>query len=102
MRRCDTRTKALGGVGAHVVTPESFAEFIRPGGEFVIFGNGAAKCVGVLPQEGVKFVEVTPSARGLVKPAHEAFRAGRFEDTAYFEPFYLKDFVVTTSKKKLF
>jgi tRNA threonylcarbamoyladenosine biosynthesis protein TsaB len=37
-----------------------------------------------------------------VKPAHEAFEAGRFEDIAYFEPLYLKDFVVTASKKKIF
>ena len=44
-------------------------------------------------------------ADSLVVPARlaqEAFDAGRTEDTAYFEPFYLKDFMVTTSKKKLF
>ena len=98
----DTRLQPRSEVGAHVVAAESFAEFIRPGGEFVIFGNGAAKCVDVLPAHGVKFVEVTPSARGLVRPAHEAFEAGRFDDIAYFEPFYLKDFVVTASKKKIF
>ena len=94
--------KPLSEVAAEVVTTESFAEYIRADREFVIFGNGAAKCVDVLPREGVKFVEVTPSARGLVKPAFEAFNAARFEDIAYFEPFYLKDFVVTTSKKKIF
>jgi tRNA threonylcarbamoyladenosine biosynthesis protein TsaB len=38
----------------------------------------------------------------MIELATEAFEAGRFEDTAYFEPFYLKDFVITTSKKKLF
>ena len=42
-------------------------------------------------------------ARGLSFPdAMEAFRARRFEDTAYFEPFYLKQFVATVSAKKLF
>jgi tRNA threonylcarbamoyladenosine biosynthesis protein TsaB len=50
----------------------------------------------------VHLVEVTPSARGLVKPAYEAYRAKKFEDIAYFEPFYLKDFVVTPSLKKIF
>lgn len=98
----DTRMEPRSEVGAHVVTAESFAEYIRPDGEFVIFGNGAAKCTDVLPKAGVHLVDVTPSARGLVRPAHEAFEAGRFEDIAYFEPFYLKDFVVTASKKKLF
>lgn len=97
----DSQIEPQSEVGAHVIMPESFAEFIRPDREFVIFGNGAAKCVDVLPREGVRFVEVTPSARGLVKPAFEAYRAERFEDIAYFEPFYLKDFVVTASKKKL-
>ena len=91
----------VGEVRAEVVTPESFAEYIRPDREFVIFGNGAAKCVDVLPRDGVKLVEVTPSARGLVKPAFEAFNARRFEDIAYFEPLYLKDFVVTASRKNL-
>jgi len=47
-------------------------------------------------------VEVAPSARGLARLAQRALDAGCTEDIAYFEPFYLKDFVVTTSKKKLF
>ena len=47
-------------------------------------------------------VEVTPSARGLAWLAQQALDEGRTEDIAYFEPFYLKDFVVTTSRKKLF
>lgn len=97
----DSSGIALSQPGAHVITGDSFSEFIGSG-EFVIFGNGAAKCIGTLPEAGVRFVDVAPSARGSVKPAYEAFRAGRFEDTAYFEPFYLKDFVVTASKKKLF
>lgn len=98
----DTHGKPLSEVGAHIVGPESFAEFIGPDGDLVIFGNGAVKCVGTLPSDGVRYVEVVPSARGLARLATEAFEAGRFEDTAYFEPFYLKDFVVTTSRKKLF
>ena len=46
----------------------------------------------------------SPSTEGLdaARLAEEAFVAQKFEDIAYFEPFYLKDFVVTTSKKKLF
>ena len=72
-----------------------------PAREFVIFGNGAAKCVDILPRDGLRYVDVAPSARGLVRPAYEAFIAGRFEDIAYFEPLYLKDFVVTTAKKKV-
>lgn len=97
----DSRISPLSEVAAHVVDEESFGEFIGGGRPFVIFGDGAEKCVGVLPKDGVKFVEVAPSARGLVAPAYEAFKEGRGEDVAYFEPFYLKDFVVTTAKKKI-
>lgn len=98
----DSSIAPLSEPDAHIIEPESFAEFIGDGGEFVIFGNGAAKCLETMPKQNVRFADVAPSARGLVKPAYEAFRTNRFEDTAYFEPFYLKDFVVTASKKKLF
>ncbi len=87
-------------VAAEVVDGESFAAFRRSGRPFVIFGNGARKCADLLPD--ARLVEVAPSARGLARLAQQALDAGRTEDVAYFEPFYLKDFVVTTSKKKLF
>lgn len=51
---------------------------------------------------GRRAVHVAPSARGLARLAQTAFDGGDFADLAYFEPFYLKDFVVTTSRKKLF
>ena len=87
-------------VSAEVIDTESFAEQRTGERPFVIFGNGARKCAGVLT--GATLIEVTPSARGLARLAQQALDAGQTEDIAYFEPFYLKDFVVLTSKKKLF
>ena len=95
------RGEALSEVEAKVIDEQSFAEEIASAEEFVIFGNGAAKCAGTL-SERVKLIDIAPSARGLARLAQEALDAGRTEDIAYFEPFYLKNFVVTTSKKKLF
>lgn len=95
------RGEALCEVEAKVIDEESFAEEIAAAEEFVIFGNGAAKCAGTLSAK-VKLIDIAPSARGLARLAQEALDAGRTEDIAYFEPFYLKNFVVTTSKKKLF
>lgn len=97
----DAGGRPLTEVTAEVVGEGSFAGY-RGDAEhpFVIFGNGAAKCASVLPDAVA--VNVAPSARGLARPAQRAFEEGRFEDPAYFEPFYLKDFVVTTSKKRLF
>ncbi len=96
----DSEGRPQGEVSAEVVDEGSFAAFRGQGCPFVIFGSGARKCADVLPD--AVYVEVTPSARGLARLAQQALDEGRTEDIAYFEPFYLKDFVVTTSRKKLF
>lgn len=96
----DTQGRALTEVSAEVISEESFAAYRNEASPFVIFGNGARKCAEIL--QGATFIEVTPSARGLARLAQQALDEGRREDIAYFEPFYLKDFVVTTSKKRLF
>ena len=97
----DSQVRPLSEVDAHIITPESFARERREG-ELVLFGNGADKCKTVFTEPNVKFVEVMPSARGLVTPAFKAFKLAEFENVAYFEPFYLKNFVVTPSTKKIF
>lgn len=96
----DAEGRPQNEVTAEVVTADSFAAFRGQGQPLVIFGNGARKCADLLPDAA--WVEVTPSARGLARLAQQALDEGRTEDIAYFEPFYLKDFVVTTSKKRLF
>lgn len=94
----DAKGQSLNEVKAEIVAEDSFAEW-RNGRPFVIFGNGAAKCQEVLTD--AILINVTPSARGLAALAHQRFEAGKTEDIAYFEPFYLKDFIVIPSKKKL-
>ena len=96
----DSNGVALTEVTAEVVTEESFSNMrCDEGHRFVIFGNGAKKCTEVLSD--AILVDVTPSARGIVRLADKLFNEGKTEDIAYFEPFYLKDFVVIPSKKKL-
>ena len=94
----DNEGKPLSDVSAEVITEESFGTW-RKDGKLVIFDNGSSKCVTTLPD--AIHVAVAPSARGIVRLAEEAFNANRFEDIAYFEPFYLKEFLVIPSKKKL-
>lgn len=91
--------KRVTPVEAHVVTADSFAAQ-RAEGTVLFIGDGALKCRDVLGNDGV-FVEAQPLAWNMVPLAFEAFKAGKFEDVAYFEPFYLKDFVATVSKKQL-
>ena len=97
----DREIHPLNEVSAHVLGAESFAQE-RQRGHLLVFGDGSAKCHELFPEQGVRFVDVVPSARGLVKPAFEAYRSQRFEDVAYFEPFYLKNFLVKPSSKKIF
>ncbi|MEG0808025.1 MAG: tRNA (adenosine(37)-N6)-threonylcarbamoyltransferase complex dimerization subunit type 1 TsaB [Alistipes sp.] len=96
----DAQGVAQNEVTAEVIDTESLAAFRKGDRPFVIFGSGAPKCAELFPN--ALYVDVQPSARGLARLAQLALDAGRTEDIAYFEPFYLKDFVVTTSKKKLF
>ncbi len=97
----DSQGNALTPVEAKIIDADSFAEqrskAQAEGFEIIIFGDGASKCCEILPD--VRYVEVAPSARGLARLAQVAFEQKRFENIAYFEPFYLKDFVVTQSKK---
>lgn len=96
----DTSLVPQSEVVAEVVTDKSFFEVQLRRKKLLIFGSGAEKCRGVL--EWADYAEVAPSARGLCAEAERKLQAGEKEDVAYFEPFYLKDFVVTASKKKLF
>ena len=64
-------------------------------------GDGALKCKEVIGHPNARFQEAYPLARDMAALAQKAFDEGKFENLAYFEPFYLKDFVATVSKKKL-
>ena len=84
---------------AQVVTEESFREQIAEG-PVLFIGDGAEKCREVI--KDACFVQCCPKASGMRIPAMKALQEGTFEDVAYFEPFYLKEFMTTVSKKKLF
>lgn len=95
----DSKANPLSGVTAEVVDENTLAEHRATTDHFVLFGSGAAKCAEIL---GAELIDVTPSVRGMAAIAESKYAANDFADVAYFEPYYLKDFVVTTSKKRLF
>ncbi|MBQ2417006.1 MAG: tRNA (adenosine(37)-N6)-threonylcarbamoyltransferase complex dimerization subunit type 1 TsaB [Alistipes sp.] len=95
----NTDGQQLTDVAAEVITEDSLAEWRNRTAEFVTFGSGSSKCANIL---NAKLIDITPSVRGMALLAEQKYNAGDFVDTAYFEPYYLKDFVVTTSRKKLF
>ena len=87
-------------IRALVVEENSFADELSAG-PVLFVGDGALKCEAVIRHENAHFREAAPLVRNMAALAQRAFDAGQFEDVAYFEPFYLKDFVATVSKKNL-
>jgi len=88
-------------VSADIIDESSFADILKDN-KVVFFGNGAAKCKDVLPKENTSFLEnIYPSASDMVQQAEEAYTKNDFVDVAYFEPFYLKEFVATVPKNKV-
>ena len=84
-----------------IIDENSFAEYLEQG-PVLFIGDGAGKCTDVIKHQNAHFCQCHPKASSMLSPAIEAFRKGDFKDVAYFEPFYLKEFVATVSKKKLF
>ncbi len=84
-----------------IIDENSFAEYLEQG-PVLFIGDGAGKCADVIKHPNAHFCQCHPKASAMLSPALEALRAGDFKDVAYFEPFYLKEFVATVSKKKLF
>jgi tRNA threonylcarbamoyladenosine biosynthesis protein TsaB len=67
------------------------------------FGNGANKCRNQITHPNARFIEgIYPSASYTAVLAEALFQENAFKDVAYFEPFYLKDFVATLPKRKVF
>ena len=84
-----------------IIDENSFAEQLAEG-EVLFIGDGAGKCADMIKHPNAKFIQCNPQASAMLSPAQTAYKEKRFEDVAYFEPFYLKEFVATVSKKKLF
>ncbi len=83
-----------------IIDETSFSEYLEQG-PCLFIGDGAGKCADVIMHPNATFCQCWPKASSMLEPAVAAFRTGNFQDVAYFEPFYLKEFVATVSKKKL-
>ena len=85
-------------ISAEIINDSSFSDI--PGNiRILIFGDGASKCKEGIKRGNIVFAdEFRISAGSMYKPAFKSLRECRFEDIAYFEPFYLKDFVANKPK----
>lgn len=84
-----------------IIDENSYAAELAEG-PVLFIGDGAGKCTDVIRHPNAHFIQCCPEAKSMLMPAIRAYDNQSFKDVAYFEPFYLKEFVATVSKKKLF
>ena len=95
----DRALKEVRPVGADVVDAETYKQWLdeRP---VYFFGNGAAKCMETINHPNAHLIEgIEPLAKWMQPLAERRLQNGQTEDVAYFEPFYLKDYVAKMPKK---
>lgn len=93
--------KIVEEVSAKIIDEKSFLEQMEKG-PIVFFGNGAEKCRGAITHPNAFFVnDIVTSAKHMIALSEISFQQKKFEDIAYFEPFYLKDFIATTPKNRI-
>lgn len=86
---------------ADIVDAQSYAAYLEEHPVY-FFGNGAAKCREMLIHPNARFLEdIVPEARMMFPLAERRMAREEFADVAYFEPFYLKEFVASQPKKIL-
>lgn len=89
-------------IEAKIIDESSFEDVLNSN-TLIFCGNGSEKCEDTIISSSAKFIKgIKPLAKDMIKLSERAFSGERYEDVAYFEPFYLKDFIATKPKKKVF
>ena len=87
-------------IHSDVVDADTYTEFLSH--PMYFFGNGAAKCMKAINHPNAHLIEgIEPLAKNMLPLAEKRIAQGKFEDVAYFVPFYLKDFVAKQPRKLL-
>jgi len=96
----DKTHKQIRTIEAEIIEDSSFSEYLALGKVYFL-GDGAQKCKETITHKNAIFVsDKFPSSEQMAVLSHEKFLRKETEDLAYFEPFYLKDFIVIPEKKK--
>ena len=88
-------------IAADIVDEHSYLEFLNEHPVYFL-GNGAAKCRGQITHPNAHFIDdIRPLGKWMFPLAEKEMVRQNFKDVAYFEPFYLKEFVASKPKKLL-
>jgi len=97
----DRALKVIRQVQADVVDGDTYRQYLDERPVF-FFGNGAAKCMEAISHPNAYLIEgIVPQARWMQPLAERRFWQEQFEDVAYYEPYYLKDFVAKPARDLL-
>ncbi len=89
---------------AMILDETSFTDEFKKYSSVIFAGDGAPKFMDILTSRGISNAVMSQNrlcAMDMALPALRAFEAGRFEDVAYFEPFYLKEYIAASPSKKI-
>ena len=96
----DVSLNAVKETSPQIISEEDIS-FFNVGKPICFFGDGMPKCKEILKKiPSSTFIDnITPSAVSLAELAYQKQQKGQFEDVAYFEPFYLKNFLINGGKQ---
>lgn len=96
-----SKHEQIRAIEAQIINENSFEEYLKQG-QVYFLGDGAEKCKDLLTHSNAVFIDNQfPSAKEMCALSYVKYKKNDIEDVAYFEPFYLKDFVAVPQKKKL-
>jgi tRNA threonylcarbamoyladenosine biosynthesis protein TsaB len=96
----DKSHNSLRETKAEIITEDSFLEYLEKDDVYFL-GDGAEKCKDILTHKNAHFIDnMFPSAKEMALLSYNKFKKNNIENVAYFEPFYLKNFIATQEKKK--
>lgn len=89
-------------IKADIVDENTYSEYLKSN-PILFFGSGAMKCVQLINHSNAYFAEqIYPLSLHMLPIAQQKYKENIFEDVAYFEPFYLKDFAGSIPRRKAF
>jgi tRNA threonylcarbamoyladenosine biosynthesis protein TsaB len=101
MKTLNYQGKSISTIEAKIIDENSFDGLDAE--NIILFGPGAEKFQELFQANSkIKIVlDILPSSQLMGSLVQQKFKNKQFEDVAYFEPFYLKEFVATTPKKQI-
>jgi tRNA threonylcarbamoyladenosine biosynthesis protein TsaB len=96
----DRNGNVIEPINARVIEEDSFSS-VPADRKIIFFGEGSLKLRDVIKRSNIEFPDFKMSSTHMRVPSFKAIKEGLFEDVAYFEPLYLKDFITTIQKKNI-